>query len=516
MNDEPINTQDCFPKLTDANTKVALVFGEGACTYADLDRRIKRFASGLLGDNADLSEQRIAFIMPASLDYVTTLLGIWRAGGIAVPLNVSAAIPKLEDALTSAGVSHLIADAEHQQKLGGLCSSIDIHMSVVDDVLQEETRQLPTIVDGRRAMILFTSGTTKKPKGVTSTHKNIRSQIGALIEAWAWQEDDSIPLFLPLHHVHGIINILCCGLWSGASVHLFLKFELPTILAKVARLEYSVFMAVPTVYVKLIQHLETLSEEDRGPICAGFKAMRLHVSGSAACPVHLFNKWLELTDQALLERYGMTEIGMGISNPYAGERRAGTVGIPLPGVDVALFDEDNERIVEEDVPGEIRIKGPNVFFEYWNDAEATMGSFHDGWFCTGDVAVVEAGYYRIMGRSSVDIIKSGGYKLSALEIEGALLNHENIDECAVIGVADDIWGEAVTAFVVLKPDTTLSLGELKGWCRERMSHYKIPKYLRITDGLPRNAMGKIWKPALKNLCAETSNRSDDIAGSSER
>ena len=193
----------------------------------------------------------------------------------------------------------------------------------------------------------------------------------------------------------------------------------------------------------------------------------------------------------------MTEIGMGLSNPYAGERRAGAVGIPLPGVEVALFDEDNNLIEEENVPGEIRIKGPNVFLEYWNDAKATRESFHDGWFCTGDVAVVETGYYRIMGRSSVDIIKSGGYKLSALEIEGALLNHESISECAVIGVADETWGETVTAFVVLKPDTTLSLGELKAWCKERTSPYKIPKNLRIVDSLPRNAMGKVEKPVLK-------------------
>ena len=163
-----------------------------------------------------------------------------------------------------------------------------------------------------------------------------------------------------------------------------------------------------------------------------------------------------------------------------------------------MFDEDNALILEENVPGEIRIKGPNVFLEYWNDTKATEDSFHDGWFCTGDIAVVEAGYYRIMGRSSVDIIKSGGYKLSALEIEGALLNHQNISECTVIGVSDETWGEAVTAFVVLRPDTTLSLGALKAWCRERMSPYKIPKTLTIVDALPRNAMGKVSKPTLKD------------------
>ncbi len=502
MNERATNIQDRFPKLRDGNTKVVLVFAEGTCSYAALDRRISQFASGLLGDGEDLSEQRIALIIPASLDYVTALLGIWRAGGIAVPLNPSSTIPELRHALSCAGVSRLIANTEYQKKVEELCSSIDIPMSTVEEVLeavlQDELRTLPTVNDGRRAMILFTSGTTNKPKGVISTHNNIRSQISTLIDAWAWQEDDTIPLFLPLHHIHGIINVLCCGLWSGASVHLFPKFELPTILDKVAGREYSVFMAVPTIYVKLIQYLETLSERDRRRICAGFKAMRLNVSGSAACPVNLFNRWLELTDQTLLERYGMTEIGMGLSNPYAGERRAGAVGVPLPGVEAALFDEDNTIILEEDVPGEIRIKGPNVFLEYWNDRKATEESFHDGWFCTGDVAVIEKGYYRIMGRSSVDIIKSGGYKLSALEIEGALLNHENISECAVIGVADDTWGEAVTAFVVLKPDTTLSLGELKTWCKERTSPYKIPKTLRIVDALPRNAMGKVAKPILKD------------------
>jgi len=227
--------------------------------------------------------------------------------------------------------------------------------------------------------------------------------------------------------------------------------------------------------------------------------MRLMISGSAACPVKLFDQWQELTGQVLLERYGMTEIGMGISNPYRGERRAGYVGQPLPGVDVQLFDEDDSPVLEEGLSGEIRVRGDNVFLEYWNNPKATEESFKDGWFCTGDVGVVEDGYYRIMGRSSVDIIKSGGYKLSALEIEGVLLTHESVSEVAVIGIEDDTWGESVMAIIALKEGTSLEYDQLKKWCTGKMSSYKIPKALRIVDALPRNAMGKVTKPDLRSL-----------------
>ena len=232
--------------------------------------------------------------------------------------------------------------------------------------------------------------------------------------------------------------------------------------------------------------------------------MRLNISGSAACPVKLFKQWKELTGQTLLERYGMTEIGMGISNPYNGERRAGAVGQPLPGVECQLFDENDNPIQEESIAGEIRIKGANVFLEYWDNEKATGESFRNGWFCTGDVAVIEDGYYRIMGRSSVDIIKSGGYKLSALEIEGVLLTHDSIEEVAVIGVEDDTWGEAVTAFVAIKDGKALDYNSLKNWCEGLMSSYKIPKKLEIVDSLPRNAMGKVTKPKLSQLIAQKS------------
>ena len=406
---------------------------------------------------------------------------------------------ELEHYLSCASVTRLIANPESHEALAPLCQELDIKLLSVDEVMATTAAALPEIPEDRRAMMLFTSGTTNKPKGVVSTHKTIKAQITTLIEAWEWSKEDVIPLFLPLHHIHGIVNILSCGLWAGATVHLFAKFDIPRITEQVASGIYNVFMAVPTIYVKLIQYFDSIEQEQVRSICDGFNAMRLNISGSAACPVKLFKQWQELTGQVLLERYGMTEIGMGISNPYAGERRAGCVGQPLPGVQVQLFDENDSPITAEETPGEIRIQGNNVFLEYWDNPKATGESFKDGWFCTGDVAVLEDGYYRIMGRSSVDIIKSGGYKLSALEIEGVLLTHEAIAEVAVIGVADDTWGEAVTAFVALKPTSNLDYDQLKNWCEGKMSSYKIPKALKIVDALPRNAMGKVTKPALHEL-----------------
>ena len=488
-----------FPHLQDNVDNIALIDGNSRYSYGEVNRRIDCFATGLLGGKDDLREERIAFFMPASLDYVTTMHGVWRAGGIAVPLNVASAVAELDHYLSCAGVTRMIANAEYQESLGELCSSLNIELLSVDDVLVDEKAALPAIDPERRAMMLFTSGTTNKPKGVVSTHRTVRAQITTLIDAWAWTGDDVIPLFLPLHHIHGIINILSCGLWAGATVHLFAKFDIPRVSEQIINDTYNVFMAVPTIYVKLIQYFDTIEQEQVRKICDGFSRMRLNISGSAACPVKLFNQWRELTGQVLLERYGMTEIGMGISNPYDGERRAGCVGQPLPGVECQLFDEDDRPINENAVPGEIRIKGDNVFLEYWDNEKATKESFRDGWFCTGDVAVVEDGYYRIMGRSSVDIIKSGGYKLSALEIEGVLLTHPAVSEVAVIGVQDDTWGEAVTAFIGLNAGATLEYEDLKTWCDGKMSSYKIPKTIRIVDALPRNAMGKVTKPTLREM-----------------
>jgi malonyl-CoA/methylmalonyl-CoA synthetase len=271
------------------------------------------------------------------------------------------------------------------------------------------------------------------------------------------------------------------------------------VLNRVEARAYSLFMAVPTFYVKLIQALESLSADERASKIAGFAAMRLMVSGSAALPASVHEKWTELTGQKLLERYGMTEIGMALSNAFNGERRPGSVGLPLPGVEIRLKSESGELIVEEDTPGEIQIRGSAVFHEYWNRPEITAEAFDEGWFKTGDMAVRERDYFRIMGRLSVDIIKSGGYKLSALEIEAVLLEYPAIRECAVIGVPDDTWGEAVAAAVVLAEGESLELDALRDWCREHLSVYKIPKLLRVVESLPRNAMGKVTKLAVRDV-----------------
>ena len=458
-------------------------------------------AASLLDGSTDLAEQRVAFLIPGSFEYAAVQWGIWRAGGIAVPLSLSAADPELEHVITDAQVDRIIVPENSLTKLGPLCDRLSTPLLSVEQISSPQSVPLPQLEARRRAMILYTSGTTSKPKGVVSTHANVQAQITTLAEAWGWQAEDSIPLFLPLHHVHGIVNVLGCALWSGARVDCFDSFDAVAVLERVAAKKYSVFMGVPTIYVKLIAILEAADEGDRARYADGFAHMRLMVSGSAALPASVHEQWTHLTGQKLLERYGMTEIGMAISNPLHGERRPGAVGMPLPGVTVRLMSEAGEVIEEESEPGEIQVQGPAVFSEYWQKPDVTETSFVDGWFRTGDMAVLEDGYYRIMGRLSVDIIKSGGYKLSALEIESTLLTHSAIRECAVVGLPDDTWGEVVAVAVVAQDGEHIELPALKEWATERMSAYKIPKSLLLLEDLPRNTMGKVTKPAIQDLFA---------------
>ena len=494
-----------LPFLTRARlfaSNIALRTQARTHTYQQLIDESAALAAVLRGSASDLGEARVALLVTPGFDYSVAQWAIWRAGGIVVPLCLSATAGEWEYALTDSQTTIVLVDADNAARIQPVCQQLGVHMLTVGDLSLAPVAPspLPELAPSRRAMILYTSGTTSKPKGVVSTHANITAQIMCLVQAWEWREQDRIPLFLPLHHIHGIVNVVGCALWSGALVEPFARFDVTTILDRVRARAYTLFMAVPTIYVKLIQALELANPEDRVAIIAGFSSMRLMVSGSAALPASVHERWTALTGQQLLERYGMTEIGMAISNPMRGERRPGAVGMPLPGVDVRLKAEGGPVIAAEDEPGEIQVRGPGVFAAYWNRAEATAASFEDGWFRTGDMAVLERGYYRIMGRLSVDIIKSGGYKLSALEIEAALLEHPLVAECAVIGLPDDTWGEAVTAVCVLKSGAApFDLKALREWCKDRLSFYKIPQQLRIVAELPRNAMGKVTKPAVRAL-----------------
>lgn len=472
----------------------------GSHSYQDLLDASAAVAAYLLESRADLDETRVVFQAPAGFAYLAIQWGIWRAGGIAVPVSESATQAELSHVLADSGACHVITLRRTLGNFSLIAESDGPRLTAFEDIDLTISATLPEIALDRRAMILFTSGTTNKPKGVVTTHANIRAQIEILIDAWEWSADDRIPLFLPMHHVHGIINIACCALWAGAVIDAFPRFVMETILDGVANGTWTLFMAVPTIYVKLIETLESPGDH-RERVLRGFSDMRLMVSGSAALPASVHETWTALTGQSLLERYGMTETGMMISNPYRGERRPGFVGQPLPGVEIRLISEHGESVTGE--PGEIQVRGPVVFREYWNAPEVTAGSFTDGWFRTGDLAVIEDGSYRIMGRLSVDIIKSGGYKLSALEIEATLLDHPSIRECAVVGLPDETWGEVVAVAAVRMEGASLEVEELADWSRERLSHYKIPRRLLLLDSLPRNAMGKVTKRELVRMMLKT-------------
>ncbi|MCB0168868.1 MAG: acyl-CoA synthetase, partial [Anaerolineae bacterium] len=488
------NQVQLFDRAANFATRTALIDPNGKYTYQQLLDASAGAAAGLLAGADDLQETRVAFLVPSGFDYVATQWGIWRAGGIAVPLAISHPRPELEYVITDADAAIVVAHPEFAERLHPIVQELNLKFLLTTDLLSTPAGPLPEVDAGRRAMILYTSGTTGKPKGVVSTHDNIQAQVTALISAWGWTPDDHILHVLPLHHTHGIINVLTCALWSGAICQMLLGFKADEVWQRFLDGDLTLFMAVPTIYNRLIAAWEAASVEEKAAMSAACARFRLMVSGSAALPVSVLEQWEVISGQRLLERYGMTELGMALSNPLHGERVPGFVGAPLPNVDIRLVDDSGQVVTVDGTPGEIQVKGPNVFLEYWRRPEATAEAFQDGWFRTGDTAVRENGIYRILGRNSVDIIKTGGYKVSALEIEETLRTHPNIQECAVVGVPDPKWGERVCVALVLKPDRQLTLDDLRDWAKEQLAPYKIPSDMQLVADLPRNAMGKVTKP----------------------
>ncbi len=501
---------DSLSQAAKHGNTVAIISGGKSYPYNQLLQGAQAVASALLNGKSDLEEARVAFMVTPGFNYVAVMWGIWQAGGVAVPLCLSHPAPMLGYTLEDSESHVVVCSEEFKSLVEPLTLQRPLRLLSAEELTAgEATGQLPVIASQRRALILYTSGTTNLPKGVVTTHENIRAQIRMLIEAWKWTSKDHTLCVLPLHHVHGIINVVSCSLWAGATCEFLPKFDPKEVFHIFLKGQVNVFMAVPTVYFKLITYWDTIEGGDQKRILNALRSFRLMVSGSAALPASTMDKWQIISGHKLLERYGMTELGMAISNPYNAERRTGYVGQPLPGVSIRLANENDEAIVSE--PGEIQVKGDNVFVEYWNKPNETKKAFTaDGWFRTGDVAVLEDGYYRIMGRNSTDIIKTGGHKISALEIEEVLRLNTVIEDCAVIGIEDSEWGEIVGAAVVLKTGRVDTDGlaeaanerlclELQSWLRERLPNYSLPRKFLMLKELPRNAMGKVTKNELKKL-----------------
>ena len=471
-----------------ARDRLAIVAADGVFSYQDLARTSASVAS-VLAEGGDLAGARVAFLVPPSFAFVAVHRGIWQAGGIAVPLAVSHPPAELEHVVRDSGSSVVVGSGRQAEALAEIATRHGAQFIRTPDLLADGEAREPQVAGtsgashpaDRRAMILYTSGTTGKPKGVVTTHGNIAAQMASLIDAWEWTSEDRALSVLPLHHVHGLINIVGCALAVGASCEILPQFETEPAWERLASGDITVFSAVPTIYHRLIASWDAAPPHVQRARSAGARRVRLMMSGSAALPRKTLDRWREITGHTLLERYGMTELGMALSNPLHGERRPGFVGTPLPGVEVRLVDD------------ELEVRGPGVFREYWERPGETADAFHDGWFRTGDVAAIDSGAYRLLGRRSVDIIKTGGFKVSALEIEDTLREHPSVSDCSVTGAPDEEWGERVEATVELRKGCDLTLAELQEWSRSRLARYKIPRRLYITDALPRNAMGKTVK-----------------------
>ncbi|HXI56548.1 MAG TPA: acyl-CoA synthetase [Polyangia bacterium] len=469
-------------------------------SHAQLRAGAAAIADTLRAGRPSLGGARVAFLIGPGASYVETMLGIFLAGGTAVPLSPLHPPAELGHIIATASPERLLASPDLTSRLHGLPSPAPAPsslLSVTPSSITTATASDPlTPGDGDPALMLFTSGTTGKPKGVTMSHGALAATLAALEQAWGWRRDDRLLHVLPLHHTHGVVVALFGALWAGAATR-FAPFDGARVWELFAG--STVFMAVPTIYAKLMEAFRTAAAAQQAAWQSSARAMRLLTSGSAALPAALFREFEAASGQPLLERYGMTEIGMALSNPLAGPRIAGAVGRELPGVTVDVVDDDG-RALDADQPGELRVRSPQMFSGYHGDPEATARSFDDqGRFRTGDTGLRDgAGVVRLLGRTSTDILKSGGYKLSALEIEAVLRDHPAVAEVAVIGLPDQTWGDRVTACAVLRPGAALTLAELREFARDRLASYKLPRELRLLDALPRTALGKVQKGLLKS------------------
>ncbi|MFD5828171.1 acyl-CoA synthetase [Lentzea sp. NPDC060358] len=458
---------------------VALRFGDRTLTHAELAACASSLAARLAGS------PRVAIWATPTIETCVAVVAALLAGVPAVPLN-----PKVGER----ELAHIVADSAPALVLAAPGVALPAGLDSVprlDVALDGAGAELPAEPDlSAPALVVYTSGTTGSPKGVVLPRRSIVSTLDAVALAWEWTADDVLVHALPLFHVHGLILGVLGPLRRGGTLHHLGKFSTGAVTAALAGGGTMMF-GVPTMYHRVAEEVGS-----DAALADALRGARLLVSGSAALPVRDHERIEAATGQRVVERYGMTETLMNTSVRASGDRRPGAVGLPLPGVEVRLVDDHGATLDETGAIGEIQVRGENLFTEYLNRPDATAEAFADGWFRTGDVGTRDAdGYYRIVGRKATDIIKSGGYKIGAGEIENALLEHPAVKEVAVTGEPDDDLGERIVAWVVPAGDAPAA-EELSDHVARLLTPHKRPRRVRFVESLPRNDMGKVMKRAL--------------------
>jgi malonyl-CoA/methylmalonyl-CoA synthetase len=462
-----------------------------------------RFANALRDLGVEPGD-RVAVQVEKSIEAVMLYLACARAGAVFLPLNTAYTAAEVEYFLTDAEPRVFVCDPARREALTpvaqragarvetlGVWTSPEASAGALSDRALEASAAFEDVARGPDdlAAILYTSGTTGRSKGAMLTHENLASNARTLVEAWRFTADDVLIHALPIFHTHGLFVATNVVLFSGSSMRFLPKFDPDRILALMP--EATAMMGVPTFYVRLLQHPGLTREAAAG--------IRLFVSGSAPLLAETHREWQARTGHAILERYGMTETNMNTSNPYEGDRVAGTVGFPLPGVDLRVAEPESGRVLGEDEIGMIEVRGPNVFKGYWRMPEKTASEFRaDGFFITGDLGKVDPrGYVHIVGRGK-DLIITGGYNVYPKEVETEIDAIPGVVESAVVGVPHPDFGEGVAAVVVRQPGAALTEAEVLRTLEGRLARFKLPKHVAFVEDLPRNTMGKVQKNVLRD------------------
>jgi acyl-CoA synthetase (AMP-forming)/AMP-acid ligase II len=473
----------------------ALVYDGRQYSFTELGARAGAVAGGLLQRRVRPGD-RVAVGLGNSLELVASVLGVLRSGAVLVPLNPAYSADEVTYVVGDAQASLAIVESEHAIMLAqAQLPRLSVIATGLDGFAADGLPAPPADPEAP-ALIVYTSGTTGRPKGAVLSHRALLTNLTTVARAWGWTEDDRLLLTLPCFHLHGLALGIIGSFLAGSSVVLRRRFVAEEVCADLEEHRATMFFGVPTMYNRLLALPDRLStDRDLG-------RMRLWVSGSAPLPAATFERFRQRFGVEILERFGMTECGFPLATPYDGPRRAGTVGVPLPGVSVRVIDPeaaDAGHLIDmhDGFEGELAISGPNLFSGYWNRPEETRRALVDGYLRSGDVAVREAdGTFRILGRMSMDIIKTRGFKVSAVEIEDCLQRHPQVQEVAVVGFPDPDQGERVVAAITPAAGVRLSAEDIRAFAREHLAPHKVPSRVVFIDEIPRTGPGKCKKKEL--------------------